>query len=71
MVEEKKVLTPQIVEQIIEKDYSYVLVYKEKRGNITGVIKVKEFALKYLKSTSSDMIACEVMKQNTNMLIVC
>lgn len=38
---------------MIENDFSYVLVYKENRDNIIGTIKVKEFAIKYLKTSAN------------------
>ena len=50
MVEEQEILTEERVRQIMEKDYSTVLVFKQTRNNITGFIKVKEFALKYILS---------------------
>jgi CBS domain containing-hemolysin-like protein len=49
MIEEKEMINEAMVKVIRQKDYSYILVYKEKRNKITGVIKVKELALKYLK----------------------
>jgi CBS domain containing-hemolysin-like protein len=49
MVEEKEVITEEIVRQIKQKDYSYILIYKEQKNHITGVIKIKDFAVKYLK----------------------
>lgn len=41
MVEENEVIGEEKVREMIEKDYSYVLVYKENRDNIIGTIKVK------------------------------
>jgi CBS domain containing-hemolysin-like protein len=38
-----------MAKDIKAKDFSYIMVYKEKRNKVTGVIKVKEFAIKYLK----------------------
>lgn len=49
MVEEREVITEEIVKQIKQKDYSYILIYKEQKKLITGVIKIKDFAVKYLK----------------------
>lgn len=49
MVEEREVITEEIVKQIKQKDYSYILIYKEQKKHITGVIKIKDFAVKYLK----------------------
>ncbi len=50
MVEEREVINAKVVSEITNKDYSYILVYKEKRNSIVGMIKVKEFAIKYLLS---------------------
>lgn len=47
------------------QDYSYILVYKETKSNILGTIKVKEFALKYLKSDKRDFNAGDVMHHTT------
>lgn len=35
---------------MLKNDYSHVFVYKGNKEEIVGVIKVKEFGLKYLKS---------------------
>lgn len=50
MVEEREVINAKVVSEITNKDYSYILVYREKRNSIVGMIKVKEFAIKYLLS---------------------
>lgn len=50
MVEEREVINAKMVSEITNKDYSYILVYREKRNSIVGMIKVKEFAIKYLLS---------------------
>lgn len=50
MVEEREVINAKVVSEITDKDYSYILVYREKRNSIVGMIKVKEFAIKYLLS---------------------
>ena len=41
MIEEKDELVEKLVNEIIEKDYSYVLVYRKDRSNIVGTIKMK------------------------------
>ena len=43
---------------------------KEKRSKVTGVIKVKEFALRYLKESKRELRADEIMKPNSNLLTV-
>lgn len=35
---------------MLKNDYSHVVVYRENKDTIVGIIKVKEFALHYLKS---------------------
>lgn len=51
MLEIRERLTHNKIKEINEKDFSYILVYKgEDRSNVVGVIKTKEFALKYLKA---------------------
>lgn len=57
MLEEKQYITEQVAREIKAHDYSYVLVYKEKRNKVTGVIKVKEFAIKYLKESKRELRA--------------
>ena len=42
---------------MVKNDYSHVIVYREKKDNIVGIIKVKEFALHYLKSNGKKMKA--------------
>lgn len=51
MLEEKQFITEALAKEIKSNDYSYILIYKERRNKVTGVIKVKEFALKYLKES--------------------
>lgn len=70
MVEEHQLIDQKTVAEITEKDYSYLLVYREKRSMVVGIIKIKEFAIRYLKSDKDEMMACEVMKENANMLTV-
>jgi CBS domain containing-hemolysin-like protein len=41
MLEENELITEAIAEKIYKKDYSYVLVYRQIKTNITGIIKVK------------------------------
>ena len=55
---------------MIKKDYSYVLVYRGTKNNVIGTIKVKEFALKYLKSSKTEMVANEATRLTENMLTV-
>ncbi len=62
MVEEKQIIGAPMVEEISLKDYSYVLVYSGQRSNIIGIIKVKEFAIRYLSTESDEMVAGDVMK---------
>ena len=53
MLELHERLTQSKINEINQKDFSYILVFKgEDRSNVVGVIKTKEFALKYLKSQS-------------------
>jgi CBS domain containing-hemolysin-like protein len=70
MVEEKQIIGAPMVEEISLKDYSYVLVYSGQRSNIIGIIKVKEFAIRYLSTESDEMVAGDVMKENANLLTV-
>ena len=63
-------LTPQKVDEICRKDYSYILVYRDHINNVVGVIKVKEFALKYLKSGNRPVIVKEICKEEENFLSV-
>lgn len=70
MLEEKQFITEEVAKQIKANDYSYVLIYKEKRSKVTGVIKVKEFALRYLKESKRELRADEIMKPNSNLLTV-
>lgn len=70
MLEEKQYITEEVAKQIKSNDYSYVLIYKERRSKVTGVIKVKEFALRYLKESKRDLRADEIMKPNSNLLTV-
>ena len=53
MVEENEMIGEKKVQEMIENDFSYVLVYKENRDSIIGTIKVKEFAIKYLKTSAN------------------
>jgi CBS domain containing-hemolysin-like protein len=50
MLEEHEKINEKIVRDLIDNEYSYILVFKESRNNIIGTIKVKEFAIKYLKT---------------------
>ena len=50
MVEEKQQITKELIEEISNSESSFVLIYKEKKENITGYVKTKEIILKYLKS---------------------
>ena len=70
MLEEKEYITEEVAKQVKTNDYSYVLIYKEKRSKVTGVIKVKEFALRYLKESKRELRADEIMKPNSNLLTV-
>lgn len=70
MLEEKEYITEEVAKQVKANDYSYVLIYKEKRSKVTGVIKVKEFALRYLKESKRELRADEIMKPNSNLLTV-
>jgi CBS domain containing-hemolysin-like protein len=42
---------------MVKKDYSHVLVYKSSKDEIVGVIKVKEFAVKYLRCENKNIKA--------------
>ena len=50
MLEEKSVIDLEMVKEIVRRDFSYVLVYRGSRGSIIGIIKIKEFTIKYLQS---------------------
>ena len=55
MLELNERLSASKIAEINKKDYSYILIYKgEDRSNVVGVIKTKEFALKYLKAAKRD-----------------
>ena len=41
MLEENELITKAIAKKIFDKDYSYILVYKKKKSNVSGIIKVK------------------------------
>ena len=69
MLEEHQVIDDKVVNEIIRRDYSYVLVYKGHRSSIIGTIKVKEFAIKYLKSGKKEMFAGEVMHYTTEKML--
>ena len=65
MLEERQAINEKIVREIIEREYSYILVFKENRSNIVGTIKVKEFAVRYLKSDKKEIFAGELMHNTT------
>ena len=69
MLDERQEINEKIVRDIIEREYSYVLVYKENRSNIIGTIKVKEFAIKYLKSSKKSILAGELMHHTTEKML--
>lgn len=47
-----------------------MLIYKENKSRVTGVLKVKEFAVKYVRDGRQQLSAMEIMKPNANMLTV-
>ncbi len=47
-----------------------MLIYKEKKSRVVGVLKVKEFAVKYVRDGRQELSAAEIMKPNANMLTV-
>ena len=63
-------ITPDLAKQIKAQDYSYVLIYKEKKSRIIGVLKVKEFAVKYVRDGRQELSTGEIMKPNANILTV-
>ena len=69
MLEENTRLTEDKIKEITQKDFSYVLVYRENRSTVVGAIKIKEFAVRCLQSDTV-LRAGEVMKPNANMLTV-
>jgi CBS domain containing-hemolysin-like protein len=69
MLEEKAVIGSEIVKEMTQKDYSYVLVYRGSKNNVIGTIKIKEFAIKYLKSEKTEMQVCDVMRHSTERVL--
>lgn len=63
-------LTTAKIREINKKDYSYILVYKEKRSNVVGVLKTKEFAIKYLKSQKKSLVVEELFVERQDILCV-
>lgn len=65
MFECSEILTKEKVDEMLKHDYSYVVVYRENKDNIVGIIKVKEFALHYLKSKGRKIKAEEFIGGRT------
>ena len=65
-----EVLTKEKVQEMMKKDYSHVLVYRGSKDEIVGVIKVKELAIKYLRSENKNIKVDEAMDTRTPMLSV-
>lgn len=42
---------------MLKSDFSHVIVYRETKDTIAGIIKLKEFALHYLKSKGKKLKA--------------
>lgn len=63
-------LTTAKIREINKKDYSYILVYKEKRSNVVGVLKTKEFAIKYLKSQKKSLVVEDLFVERQDILCV-
>ncbi len=55
---------------MLKNDYSHVLVYKGTKDTIVGIIKVKEFAFKYLRSADKNLKAEEFIDTKTPLLSV-
>ena len=70
MLSESERLSPQKVAEINKRDFSYILVYKERRSNLIGVVKTKEFALKYLKNGNKTMNARDIVDDQHGILNV-
>jgi len=69
MLEERQIIDEQVVDEVIRRDYSYILVFKGQRSTIIGTIKVKEFAIKYLKNGKKEMFAGEMMHTTTEQML--
>lgn len=57
MFECSEILTKEKVDEMLKNDYSHVIIYRENKDTIVGIIKVKEFALHYLKSKGKKLKA--------------
>ncbi len=55
---------------MLKNDYSHVVVYKGSKDTIVGVIKVKEFSLKYLRSKDKKLKVEEFIDTKTPLLSV-
>ena len=51
MLEEKEVIDEKVIQQVSDKEYSFILVYRKERQNIIGYVKTKEVILRYLQFT--------------------
>ena len=69
MLDERQEINEKIVKEIIDREYSYILVFKDSRSNIIGTIKVKEFAIRYLKSEKKEIFAGELMHDTTEKML--